>query len=107
SYTDEQYIAQEPSEARRNVLRRAAESWGTVFCEAAAVEAIVAALKKRGWKLRKRGKNGSYYGTGPEGQDTRIADHMGHDCHALDIVIDRPMTRMRVWRYVADELASY
>jgi hypothetical protein len=93
-----------PSMFRR--LLEAAESWGTAFAEDAAIEAVVAALRRRGWTLSQRGDSGSYYGRGPNGEDTRVANHLGYATHEVEIVIDCPMTRMRVWRMVAEELAG-
>lgn len=106
SYTDELYIAEAGSPRQQDQLRRAALDWGTVFCEAAAVDAIAAALVKRGAKIRKRGNNGSWYGKLASGDDVRIADHAGKDAHAVEIVIHRPMTRREVWRLVAEELRN-
>ena len=85
-------------------LRRAAESWGAAQWEMVSIKAVVKSLRRRGATLRKRGRNGSYYGKMADGRGVRISDHLGRDSHDVEVVLDMPMTRVRVWQYVSEQL---
>jgi len=98
--------ARSESPRRMRGIRRAAESWGAAYYEIAAIDAVVAALRKRGATLHQCGENHSFYGKLADGRDVRIADHLGYESHDVEITIDMPMTRTRFWQYVAEELKN-
>ena len=82
--------------------KRAARSWESTDVEGKAVESIAEELKQQGWKLEQKGTHGTWYGTGPDGEDIRIADHLGFTSHEVDITVSRARTRGSIAKEVND-----
>lgn len=101
------YANEFSTESQRKTYRAAANSWGSTDPEGTAVKTVAEKLKKLGWDLEQKGKNGSWYGVSPEGIDTRIGDHLGFDAHDIDIVLSSPATKTRVETLVNEILNTF